>query len=166
MFGREPRLPIDLAFGVNTNKQHHSLTSYAEGLRNRLEESYEIATETTKKSQGRQKGGHDLKVRGAVIEPGDRVLVKILAFDGKHKMADRWEDGVYIVLSQPNQDIPVFVVRRENGEGRERTLHRNHLLPVGFLPAANRPIYDPVPKPRKRKVIEPVVEDNTTRLAT
>ena len=162
MFGREPRLPIDLAFGVNTNKQHHSLTSYAEGLRKRLQESYEIATETTKKSQGRQKGGYDLKVRGAVIEPGDRVLVKILAFDGKHKLADRWEDGVYIVLSQPNQDIPVFVVRRENGEGRERTLHRNHLLPVGFLPAANRPISDPVPKPRKRKVIvEPVVEDTT-----
>ena len=87
---------------MNTNKQHHSLTSYAEGLRKRLQESYEIATETTKKSQGRQKGGYDLKVRGAVIEPGDRVLVKILAFDGKHKLADRWEDGVYIVLSQPN----------------------------------------------------------------
>ena len=74
MFGREPRLPIDLAFGVKTNKQHHSLTSYAECLRKRLQESYEIATETTKKSQGRQKGGYDLNVRGAVIEPGDRVL--------------------------------------------------------------------------------------------
>ena len=62
MFGRELRLPIDLTFGVNTNKQHHSLTSYA-GLRKRLQESYEIATETAKRYQGRQKGGYDLKVR-------------------------------------------------------------------------------------------------------
>ena len=51
MFGREPQLSIDLAFGVNTNKQHHSLTSYAERLRKRLPESYETAIETTKKSQ-------------------------------------------------------------------------------------------------------------------
>ena len=75
-----------------------------------------------------------LKVRGAVIEPGDRVLVTILAFDGKHKLADRWEDDVYIVLSQPNQDIPVFVVRRENGEGRERTLHRDIFCQLGVYP--------------------------------
>ena len=35
-------------------------------------------------------------------------------------------------------------------------------MPVGFLPAANRPISDPVPKYRKRKVIvEPVVKDTT-----
>ena len=51
MFGKEPQLSTDLAFGVNTNKQHHSLTSYAERLRKSLPESYEIATETTKKSQ-------------------------------------------------------------------------------------------------------------------
>ncbi|XP_041350990.1 uncharacterized protein LOC121369973 [Gigantopelta aegis] len=152
MFGREPRLPIDLAFGINTNQQHHSLTSYATALRERLQQSYELATEASKIAQGRQKGGYDMKVRGAVVQPGDRVLVKILAFDGKHKLADRWEDDVYLVLSQPNQDIPVFVVRKENGEGRRRTLHRNHLLPIGSLPGSNQPR----PKPRNRVVAQPV----------
>ena len=44
------------------------------------------------------------------MEPGDRDLVKILAFHGKHTLADRWEDDVFIVLSQPNQDIPVCVL--------------------------------------------------------
>ena len=73
-------------------------------------------TENNKKSQGQQKGGYHLKVRAAVIVPGDWVLVKIIAFDDKHKLADQSEDDVYIVLSQPNQDIPVFVVRKENGE--------------------------------------------------
>ena len=28
----------------------------------------------------------------------------------------------------------MYVVQRENGGGRKRTLHRNLLLPIGFLP--------------------------------
>ena len=62
-----------------------------------------------------------MKTRGATVQTGDRVLVKALAFDGKHKLADRWEEDPYVVLSQPNQDIPVFVVQRESGGGRKRT---------------------------------------------
>ena len=30
--------------------------------------------------------------------------------------------------------MPVYVVRREDGIGRTRTLHRNHLFPVSDLP--------------------------------
>lgn len=56
---------------------------------------------------------------------GDRVLVKIVAFEGKHKLADRWEQDPYIVIGQPNENKPVFVVKKENGEGRRRTLHRH-----------------------------------------
>lgn len=44
---------------------------------------------------------------------GDRVLVKIVAFEGKHKLADRWEQDPYIVIGQPNENKPVFVVRRK-----------------------------------------------------
>ena len=29
------------------------------------------------------------------MEVGDRVLVKVVAFDGKHKLADKWEEAVY-----------------------------------------------------------------------
>ena len=57
MFGRKLRLPIDLAFGVYTNKQHHSLTSYAEGLRKRLQKSYEIATETPRNPKDAKRVG-------------------------------------------------------------------------------------------------------------
>jgi hypothetical protein len=49
-------------------------------------------------------------------------------------LSDHWEDQPYVVLKQSNLDIPVFVVRRENGTGKNRTLHRNLLLPVGHLP--------------------------------
>lgn len=52
--------------------------------------------------------------------------------------------------------IPVYVVQKENREGRKRTLHRNLLLPVGYLHRNQQeeklitvPL-KPVPRPRTR----------------
>ena len=41
---------------------------------------------------------------------------------------------MYVVTHQPSENIPVYVVKREVGNGRPKTLHRNHLLPISFLP--------------------------------
>ena len=157
MFGRHPRLPIDLAFGLETRDNNKTLTKYAEGLRNRLKHSYELASESIKKAQDKQKKGYDLKVRGAILQPGDRVLVKVVAFEGKHKLADKWEDEPYIIQSQSNEDIPVFVVRKESGTGKNRTLHRNLLLPIGHLSSFDeKPIEKPIPAPRKKLIPAPI----------
>ena len=43
----------------------------------------------------------------------------------------KWADDIYVVTSQPNADIPVYKVRKEDGIGPEKTLHRNHLLHLG-----------------------------------
>ena len=83
------------------------------------------------KQELNKKKYYDIKARAAQLEVGDRVLVKILAHDGKHKLSDKWADEVYIVAEQPNADIPVYKVKREDGEGSTRTLHRNHLLYLG-----------------------------------
>lgn len=48
-----------------------------------------------------------MKVRGVDLQEGDRVLVKVVAFEGKNKIADRWEKDPYVILSQPNPDIPM-----------------------------------------------------------
>jgi hypothetical protein len=82
---------------------------------------------------------------------GDRVLVKIVAFKEKHKLANKWEQEPYKVLGQHIPDIPVFTVQRKDGEGRKRNLHRNLLLPVGDI--RETPV-KPVPKPRVR-TLEP-----------
>ena len=119
MFGREPRLPIDLVLGIGEAVEGNDYNQFISSLRERLQKAYQLASENAKQSQQKQKRNYDLRVHAAGLQSGDRVLVKALAFTGKHKLADRWESKIYEVVSQPNPDIPVYVVQ---------------LLPVGSLP--------------------------------
>ena len=150
MFGREPRLPVDLAFGLG-DKEERTLTKYVEDLRSKMKTAYHLAQKAAERAREKQSKSYDLKVRGADLQEGDRVLVKVVAFDGKHKIADKWEEDPYQIVRQPNSDIPVFIVKRENGTGRTRTLHRNLLLPIGCIdPEMHHTPLRPVPKPRKK----------------
>ena len=49
----------------------------------------------------------------------------------ENKILNRLKDEEYITVSQPNSDIPVYIVQPVVG-GKQRTLHRNLLLPLGF----------------------------------
>ncbi len=55
MFGRQPRLPIDLAFGLPVDGQSDSHSKYVQGLKSRLEESYRVATKNAAKVAERNK---------------------------------------------------------------------------------------------------------------
>ena len=142
MFGRHPNLPVDVVMGIShSDVQSDSWPSFVSGLRDRLSKSYELARKSSELEKGRHKHLRDRKCRAAILTPGDRVLVRKLAFTGKHKLADRWESDVHVIVNQPNKDIPVFTIQpelRHSKEGRrkrsaQRTVHRNHLLPVGNL---------------------------------
>ena len=117
MFGRQPRLALDVVLGlVNSHPSDKSHGTYVSDLKKSLAASYELASSKTKLAQQRQKKGYDLRCRGAVVECGDRVLVKIVAFDGKHKISDKWENDPYIVLDQPNPEVPVYVGKQQEGD--------------------------------------------------
>ena len=49
------------------------------------------------------------------IEHGDLVLVRVKAFGPEHKIADRWEQTPYKVLSQLHHSL-VFKVQSVDGE--------------------------------------------------
>lgn len=133
MFGRQPRLPVDLAFGLPVNHKPGSHSQYVRNLKSQLEDSYKVATENAKKTASRNKARFDKHVVDSTLKEGDRVLVRNVRLRGKHKLADRWESDVYIVQRQSG-DVPVYVVRPETRDGPQRTLHRDLLLPCGFLP--------------------------------
>ncbi|KAJ8014924.1 hypothetical protein DPEC_G00020820 [Dallia pectoralis] len=133
MFGRQPRLPVDLAFGLPVNHQSGSHSQYVRNLKSQLENSYKVATENAKKTASRNKTRFDKHVVDSTLKEGDRVLVRNVRLRGKHKLADRWESDVYVVQRQSG-DVPVYVVKPETRDGPQRTLHRDLLLPCGFLP--------------------------------
>ena len=104
---------------------------YITDLQKNVQEAFEKVQKNADKARQKQKSVYDLKAKAAKLEIGDRVLVKILAFDGKHKIADKWTKDIYIVTDIPNVNIPVYKVEREDGKGGERMLHRNNLLHLG-----------------------------------
>ena len=130
MFGRHPRIPVDLVLGQTKENTTTTTSGYVTQLKERLAKAFEVAEANTSDSRTGQKEQYDKKVRGAFLAEGDRVLIKCVGFKDTHKIADRWSNDVYKVVRQPSQDIPVFEVKPETGPGRVKVLHRNLLLPL------------------------------------
>ncbi|XP_052455381.1 uncharacterized protein LOC128015538 [Carassius gibelio] len=150
MFGRQPRLPIDIAFGLpvkDSSSTSHS--QYVKNLKYQLRESYRLATKNAEKVANKNKKRFDVRVRESTLEAGDRVLVRNLRLRQKHKLADRWESKVYIVQKRAG-DLPVYVVCPEGQDGPTRTLHRDLLLPCGFLSEEKEEVVEPKPARRLR----------------
>ena len=81
------------------------------------------------RQQARHKGLYDKRCKGTELDIGVLVLVRKIAWKGKHKIQDRWESDEYQVIGQPNTGIPVHKVESVAGI-RTRVLHRNLLLPL------------------------------------
>ncbi|KAG1926671.1 interleukin-1 receptor accessory protein-like 1-A [Pimephales promelas] len=131
LFGREARLPIDVCFGLFPHgKENTTHTQYVQKLKADLQEAYELASAAALRNHQKNKTYYDRRVRHQVLAKGDRVLVRNVGLKGKHKLQDKWCSVPHLVVEQlPN--LPVYRVKPENGFGRERTLHRDHLLPIG-----------------------------------
>ncbi|XP_038135186.1 uncharacterized protein LOC119779586 [Cyprinodon tularosa] len=135
MFGRQPRLPVDLAFGLPlTDDEPESHSQYVQKLKSHLEDSYKLAINNSKKLMERNKLRFDRHITASELAIGDRVLVRNVRLRGKHKLADKWEREIYIVTKKA-ENLPVYTVRPEGKEKPLRTLHRDLLLPCGYLSA-------------------------------
>lgn len=136
MFGRHTRLAIDAFLGIEPDSSTRSKkqNDYVDELRKRLHFAYKVASKEAKRQAKRHKKRNDLRVREVRIVPGDRVLVKNVGQKGKCKLADRWSKEIYVVIDQPNPDLPIFQVKQEFGDDRPKLLHRNMLLPFMGLP--------------------------------
>ena len=93
-----------------TNICDTEITGYVGKLKERLEFAYKTASAEAAKQAVNHEVLYDFKVRQSKLEVGDRVLVKNVRLDKKQKLADRWLRDVYVVDSQPNSDIPVYLL--------------------------------------------------------
>ena len=132
MFGRHPRLPIDVEFGLNKPNcgDNSSKSRYIQKLRRRLNYAFQKASKYSDQQASKYKKSYDKSAKGPQLHENDLVLVKIVAHKGRHKLQDRWEPEEYVVIEQPIAGTPVNKVKPVNGDN-VRTLHRNLLLPLG-----------------------------------
>ena len=132
MFGRHPRLPIDIEFGLpkSNSGDNSSKSRYVQKLRRRLNYAFQKATKVANQQANKYKSSYDKSIKGPQLQEKDLVLVKIVAHKGRHKLQDKWEPEEYVVVEQPIAGTPVYRVQPVTG-GNIRTLHRNLLLPLG-----------------------------------
>lgn len=132
MFGRIPRLPIDIMFQhVLCDERVVSHHEFVTTLRRDLSTAAEIARKHSLREQNRHTILYNRKVKGAPLVVGDRVLLANRALKGMKKVADKWDSVVYEVQSV-RPEINVYRIK-DSQTGREKVVHRNLLLPVSFL---------------------------------
>lgn len=164
MFGREARLPVDLCFGEATCQDGATHSQYVAKLTEELQNAYQLATEAANKTHQRNKKSHDKRVSSQVLNVGDRVFLKNLGLKGKHKLQSRWKLSPFTVIEKlPN--LPVYRVKPEGARGPVKTIHREHLLPIGQLvrvPGSDEDEQPQLPKrqPRTRQETARVPESD------
>ena len=104
-------------------------------MKQRLNFAFKKAKEMSQKQAQKYKSSYDRKIKGSQLTENDIVLVKRVAWKGRHKIQNKWEPSEYVVIEQPNFKIPVYKVKSLE-DGKIKVLHRNMLLPLGlkFLP--------------------------------
>ena len=117
LFGRTPRLPIDLMFGLKPPEGYSTYPEYVRNWRRAMKEACDLASTHAKKSVDMGKQQYDKKVRHTTLCEGDPVLVRNMTEPGgSGKLRPYWEQEIYVV-TQKRKDMPVYEVKPESGNG-------------------------------------------------
>ena len=128
MYGREPKIPIDIELNLPSNREEVTPRTYMERLVHKMEWAFRKAKENIAQDQVSRKKYHDKAIRCHRIEVGDLVLLRDKKLKSNYKIADKWEDGVYEALSKRDQ-VPVFAIRKL-GSKEKHVVHMNMIHPA------------------------------------
>ena len=125
MFGRRPRLPVDLLFPtVRRDENSRTTDEYVTSLYDKLKSALASVRDTALLEEQRQKRLYNCRARAVELHPGDKVLVKLDTFRGQwRKLKSRWGDALYTVVKRVADGIPAYEVENDANKKRQ-VLHR------------------------------------------
>ena len=129
MFGRQPRLPVNLLFPtVRRDENSQTTDKYVMSLYDKLKSALASARDTALLEAQRQKRLYDHRAGAVELHPGDKVLVKLDTFRGQwRKLKNRWGDALYTVVKRMADGTPAYEVENDANKKRQ-VLHRARLL--------------------------------------
>lgn len=132
MFGRIPKLPIDVMFEqVLHDPVIVDYSNYVNSLMSYLHEAARIAQKHTENQQKKQAKCYNRRIKGTYLNIGDRVLLANKSERGKRKLADKWDSTVYTVK---DRNLQTNIYKLIDEEGKFKVVHRNLMLDISFLP--------------------------------
>ena len=143
-FGRCPCLPVDFYFptkGTYVHSRH--VPTYVKEVRKHFKEAYTEAHLQTNSEAEQQKRYYDRATSTVQHMPGDIILVKLDAFQGKRKAKDRWSEVEYVVTHQVANDMPAYKVKDDGGN--VKVTHHNRLFLVAPVGDATMPLGEVFP---------------------
>ena len=142
LFGREPRLPIDLILHTKLPPKNISHNQYLKNMQASMKEAYNIACKKSDQRKAGDRARHNSNAITHRLEIGDRVLVRNMGEKGgPGKLRSYWEQEIYTIVDCKGDTGVVYSVRPENKEKeRVRTVHRNMILPCEHLSSENTEI--------------------------
>ena len=153
MFGREARLPIDVAFGIEfvgvRNANTKTYDKFVKEWRESMEQAVDIARKNIRKSNDRNESYYNRKANGVNIVVGDAVLLRNRNKEREGatgKLKPFWENVVYEVVDI-DPIVPVYSVKPKTGRGKLKRIHRNNIMCCNDLEPEN----DPRIRTEKRK---------------
>ena len=133
MFRCRPRLPVNFYFPTLRSTEAPKLGAsakcvdeYIATVQDCLKAAFQEAQGQSMAEAQRQKWYYDWKIDAIGLKPGDLILVKADAFQGKRKIMDRWEDKPCKKVCQIMTDVPSYEVKDQ--WGNSHVLNCNWLL--------------------------------------
>ena len=122
MFGRDPRVPIDIALGVEEDGPENE---WVASNQERLHRAFNQANQQLQTSAAARKTLFDRKARDAPLNVGQRVYLRKFT-PGRAKIQDAWNDRVFRVTRQVGNN-DVYEVSPVDGRGPDRTVNRANM---------------------------------------
>ena len=125
MFGRQPRLPVDLEIDAPCRPKSVTITEYVDRLCEGLREAYREAIKMSNASHEKNKQLYDKRLNAFHYEPGDKALLfrKVVKKGMFYKFLRPWRP---VTIVERRGDLN-YRIRAE--DGKMLTVHHNRLRP-------------------------------------